>query len=312
MARIIAIANQKGGVGKTTTAINLAGSLAEQGYRVLCVDMDPQANLTVGLGLNPRDDQPFDGRRAGRSRRLARGHRRADPDRAASMSRRPTSTCPRPRTSCSASSDASTPCARRLRGWAEKQYDYILIDCPPTLGLLTINALVASDGVIIPVQTQYYALKGFTALNAVITQIRAKGLNPRLRVLGLLPTFYDGRTILARDMLAELRELGDHHIFETMVKQTVRLGEAPLVGRPVTSYASNSEAAEAYRGLAREVIDTWLDQISAARPRSVSRRSATSSPRRSSTCCDRRAPATSPMSDRSRSTASTPTPTSPA
>ena len=134
-------------------------------------------------------------------------------------------------------------------------YDFIIIDCPPTLGLLTINALVAADSVIIPVQTQYYALKGFTALNNVINQIRSKGLNPNLRILGLLPTFYDSRTLLGRDMLDELRELGDHHVFETMVKQTVRLGEAPLVGRPVTSYATNSEAARAYRGLAREVIE---------------------------------------------------------
>jgi chromosome partitioning protein len=138
---------------------------------------------------------------------------------------------------------------------AINQYDYVLIDCPPTLGLLTLNALVASDGVIIPVQTQYYALKGFSALLNVINQIRTKGLNPRLRVLGLLPTFYDGRTILGRDMLQELRDMGDHHIFENMIKQTVRLGEAPLVGRPVTSYASNTEAARAYRGLAREVIE---------------------------------------------------------
>ena len=136
-----------------------------------------------------------------------------------------------------------------------ENYDYILIDCPPTLGLLTINALVAADGVIIPVQTQYYALKGFTALVNVINQIRAKGLNRDLRILGLLPTFYDGRTLLGRDMLEELRELGDHHVFKTMIKQTVRLGEAPLAGRPVTSYASKSEAARAYRGLAREVIE---------------------------------------------------------
>ena len=135
-----------------------------------------------------------------------------------------------------------------LRGWATDSYDYVLIDCPPTLGLLTINALVAADGVIIPVQTQYYALKGFTALINVIDQIRSKGLNPSLRILGLLPTFYDGRTLLGRDMLQEMRELGDHHVFESMIKQTVRLGEAPLVGRPVTSYATNSEAARATAG----------------------------------------------------------------
>jgi chromosome partitioning protein len=142
-----------------------------------------------------------------------------------------------------------------LQSPAAENYDYVLIDCPPTLGLLTLNALVAADGVIIPVQTQYYALKGFTALMNVITQIRTKGLNPRLRVLGLLPTFYDGRTVLGRDMLQEMRDLSDHHIFENMIRQTVRLGEAPLVGRPVTSYASTSEAARAYRGLAREVIE---------------------------------------------------------
>ena len=139
--------------------------------------------------------------------------------------------------------------------WALDQYDYIIIDCPPTLGLLTLNALVAAQGVIIPVQTQYYALKGFTALVNVINQIRSKGLNPELRILGLLPTFFDSRTLLGRDMLQELRDLGDHHIFENMIKQTVRLGEAPLVGRPVTAYATNSEAARMYRGLAREVIE---------------------------------------------------------
>ena len=142
-----------------------------------------------------------------------------------------------------------------LRGWPNDNYDYVLIDCPPTLGLLTINGLVAAEGVIIPVQTQYYALKGFQALVNVIEQIRNKGLNPNLRILGLLPTFFDGRTLLGRDMLQEMRELGDHHIFESMIKQTVRLGEAPLVGRPVTVYATNSEAARSYRGLAREVIE---------------------------------------------------------
>jgi len=109
--------------------------------------------------------------------------------------------------------------------------------------------------VIIPVQTQYYALKGFNALVNVINQIRNRGLNSDLRILGLLPTFFDGRTLLGRDMLAELKSMGDHHIFENMIKQTVRLGEAPLVGRPVTTYATSSDAARAYRGLAREVME---------------------------------------------------------
>ena len=254
MARTIAIANQKGGVGKTTTAINLAGSLAEQGYRVLCVDMDPQANLTVGLGINLRNVE------SSMAEALIDSTVTLEdiviPTQTAGVDVAPATI------DLSASENVLFSAIGReqalrevLANAATSQYDYILIDCPPTLGLLTLNSLVAADGVIIPVQTQYYALKGFTALLNVITQIRAKGLNPHLRVLGLLPTFYDGRTLLGRDMLQELRDLGDHHIFENMIKQTVRLGEAPLVGRPVTSYASNTDAARAYRGLAREVIE---------------------------------------------------------
>lgn len=254
MSRIIAIANQKGGVGKTTTAINLAGSLAEQGFRVLCVDMDPQANLTVGLGINLRTVE----------RSMA--DVLVDPDVALEQVTIPTQTtgidvAPSTIDLSATENTLFTTIGREqalrdaLQGWAVDQYDYVLIDCPPTLGLLTLNALVAAHGVIIPVQTQYYALKGFTALVNVINQIRSKGLNPHLRILGLLPTFFDARTILGRDMLQEMRDLGDHHIFESMVKQTVRLGEAPLVGRPVTAYATNSEAARTYRGLAREVIE---------------------------------------------------------
>ena len=253
MARIIAIANQKGGVGKTTTAINLAGSLAEQGYRVLCVDMDPQANLTVGLGINLRNVE----------------HSIADalvdssvtlddiivPTQTPSVDVAP-STIDLSATENVLFSAIGREQALRdvLQSPAATRYDYVLIDCPPTLGLLTLNALVAADGVIIPVQTQYYALKGLTALVKVINTIRAK-LNRDLRVLGLLPTFYDGRTILGRELLDELRELGDHHVFNTIVRNTVKLGEAPLTGRPITSYASSSDAARTYRELAREVIE---------------------------------------------------------
>ena len=254
MAKIIAIANQKGGVGKTTTAINLAGSLAEHGYRVLCIDMDPQANLTVGLGLNPRAieqsmaDALID---SGVSLdEIITPTQTTGVDVAPSTIELSTS-----ETYLYSAIGREQALREAISNSSADQYDYILIDCPPTLGLLTLNALVAADGVIIPVQTQYYALKGFTALMNVIAQIRSKGINPRLRVLGLLPTFYDSRTLLGRDMLQELRDLGDHHIFENMIKQTVRLGEAPLVGRPVTSYASNTDAARAYRGLAREVIE---------------------------------------------------------
>jgi chromosome partitioning protein len=133
-------------------------------------------------------------------------------------------------------------------------YDYVLIDCPPNLGLLTVNGLVASNGVIIPVQTQYYAMKGLNNLVKVINAIRLK-LNRDLRILGLLPTFFDSRTNLAKDMLEELKVVGDHHVFTSIIRNTVKLGEAPLVGRPITTYASGSNAARVYRDLAREVIE---------------------------------------------------------
>jgi chromosome partitioning protein len=141
-----------------------------------------------------------------------------------------------------------------LEGRLEGRYDYALIDCPPNLGLLTLNGLVAANSVIIPVQTQYYAMKGLTNLVKIINMIRVK-LNRDLRILGLLPTFYDARTNLARDMLEELRVVGDHHVFTTIIRNTVKLGEAPLAGRPITTYAGASEAARTYRALAREVIE---------------------------------------------------------
>ena len=252
MGKVIAIANQKGGVGKTTTAINLGGALAQLNRRVLCLDLDPQANLTVGLGI---DLNTVD-------KNIA--NVLIDSDVSLDSIIRPTKTkhldvAPATLELSAAEVELFNAIGRemalrdKLTPEIAERYEYIIIDCPPTLGLLTLNALVASQGVIIPVQTQYYALKGVAALLRIIKTVQGR-LNPELKVLGLLPTFYDSRTILARDMLDSLKDLGDHQVFDTVIRQSVKIGEAPTAGVPITTYDKKSDAAKAFVDLAKEVV----------------------------------------------------------
>ena len=252
MPHVIAIANQKGGVGKTTTAINLAGALAELHFRILLVDMDPQANLTAGVGINLNDVN-------GSMADVLTSDRATMQAVILGTEIEGIDVAPAHIDLASTEGELFTALGREtiLREAmheAIQSYDYVLIDCPPNLGLLTVNGLVAADFVIIPVQTQFYAMKGLNNLVKVITAIRQR-MNPKLRILGLLPTFFDGRTNLAKDMLDELNVVGEHHVFSSIVRNTVKLGEAPLVGLPITSYASNTEAARTYRELAREVVE---------------------------------------------------------
>ena len=252
LGHVIAIANQKGGVGKTTTAINLGGALAALGHKILCIDLDPQGNLSVGLGVD------LNGVERGMAQVMV------EPEVTLASVIRTTKTrnldvAPTTIDLSAAEVELMTAIGRemalrdKLAPEVIGRYDDILIDCPPTLGLLTLNALVAADGVIIPVQTQYYALKGVAALLKIIKTVQTK-LNPRLKVLGLLPTFYDSRTILARDMLDSLKDLGDHQVFRTVIRQSVKIGEAPTAGIPITSYDSRSDAAKSFMDLAKEVV----------------------------------------------------------
>ena len=252
VGKVIAIANQKGGVGKTTTAINLGGALAQLGKRVLCLDLDPQANLTVGLGIDLNTVE----------RNIA--NVLIDPDVPLHSIVRPTKTknldvAPATLELSAAEVELFNSIGRemalrdKITPDIAQRYDFIIIDCPPTLGLLTLNALVAAEGVIIPVQTQYYSLKGVAALLRIIKTVQTR-LNPNVKVLGMLATFYDSRTILGRDMLESLKEIGNHQVFDTVIRQSVKVGEAPTAGVPITEYDKRSDAAKAYVDLAKEVV----------------------------------------------------------
>jgi chromosome partitioning protein len=245
---VYAIANQKGGVGKTTTAVNVGACIAEAGYETLLVDVDPQANATVGLGLARSASPALYDVLSGQAEPTEAVHR-------CSIERLHVL----PAGAGLAGANVELPrlpdSERRLRDALaplRERYAYLLLDCPPSLGPLTVNALVAADRVIVPVQTEYFALEGLAGLLDTLALIRRE-LNPRLTVAGMLLTMHDGRTRLARDVEREVREHFPDLVFDTVIPRSVRVGEAPSFGMPVTHHDPHSAGAEAYFELAKEV-----------------------------------------------------------
>jgi chromosome partitioning protein len=248
MANIIAFANQKGGVAKTTTTLNLGVALHELGHRVLVIDLDPQGNLTMSQGMNPDAIE--------RSMFDVLVHRVPISDVIATVEV----------DIAVASIDlagaelALSALIGRERALEKAlvevrdRYDYVLIDTPPSLGLLTINAFVAADGVIVPVQCEYLSLRGLVQLENTLSMVR-ENLNPRVHVQGIVPTMYDGRTLHAREAIEILEEHFGDLVFDTRIRKTVRYAEAPVKGSSVLRYDPLGSAAQAYRDLAKEVLD---------------------------------------------------------
>jgi chromosome partitioning protein len=250
-AKVLGVVNQKGGVGKSTTAVNLAAALGQAGRKVLLLDLDPQGNATSGFGLNKNQrelciynallgDTPLEAIIepveiehvfvAPATIQLAG----AEIELVSAMSREGR--------------------LKAILGPVRADFDFIIIDCPPSLGLLTINALTAAEGLVIPIQCEYYALEGLSKLLDSVRLVKTH-LNPQLEVFGVVMTMYDSRTRLAQQVVDEVRDFFDDKVFETLIPRTVRLSEAPSFGQPVMLYDPNGKGANAYRNLAKEVMD---------------------------------------------------------
>ena len=248
LARVIAFANQKGGVAKTTSTLNLAVAFREKGLNVLCVDLDPQGNLTMSQGFNPDDID--------RSMYDVLVHklpveeviRQAEIDIAvasidlAGAELALSSMIGRERT------------LEKALAPVKERYDFILIDTPPSLGLLTINAFVAGDGVIVPVQTEYLSLRGLVQLENTLSMVR-ENLNPKVQIIGILPTMYDRRLLHSREAVEILTENFGDLVYRTKIRKTIRYAEAPVKGQSVLAYDPQGEAAMLYRDLAKEVLN---------------------------------------------------------
>ena len=248
LGQVIAFANQKGGVAKTTTTLNLGVAFKEQGFEVLLVDLDPKGNLTMSQGMDPDQVERSMYDVLVHSMPVEEIIHRAEVDVAVSS------------IDLAGAEMALSSMIGRERALQKallpvrSRYDYILVDTPPSLGLLTINALTASDGVIVPVQCEYLSLRGLVQLENTLSMIR-ENLNPVVEIKGILPTMYDSRTLHSREAVEMLKENFGDLVFETRIKKTVRYAEAPVEGSSVLKYDSSGPAAKAYRDLAKEVLN---------------------------------------------------------
>ncbi|MCL4165953.1 UNVERIFIED_CONTAM: hypothetical protein GTU68_038397 [Idotea baltica] len=250
MAKIVSITNQKGGVGKTTTSINLAASLVKHGKRVLLIDMDPQGNASVGCGLDLSeiDNTIYE--------LLVDA---IDPLEVIAKSDCGVDLIPANGDLAGAQVELLNEIGRELRlqkalSAVRDNYDYIFIDCPPALNVLTINALVASDSIMIPMQCEYFALEGLSALISTVRKIK-ETLNPKLKIEGLLRTMFDGRNSLSNEVSKQLQTHFGKKVYNTIIPRNVRLAEAPSYGEPAINYDPGSKGAQAYMALAKEVLE---------------------------------------------------------